>query len=158
MLKQYLDMLKESLREKSKILDSLQESSKAQDSLLSAQSLDMEAFDALVASKDEEVSRLIRLDEGFDSLYNRIKAELEEHKAENASLIREIQGLIKEVSEKGLQVEAQEKRNRQRLEFHIKNERGRIQTGRSTSRAAMSYYENMNRLNVIAPQFMDNRK
>ena len=158
MLKQYLDMLKESLTEKSQILDSLLESSKAQDALLSAQTLDMEAFDALVLAKDDEVGKLVRLDEGFDSLYNRIKNELEGKKDQYADRIREMQSLIKEVSEKGLQVEAQEKRNRQRLEFHIKNERGKIQQGRSTSRAAMSYYENMNRLNVNAPQFMDNRK
>ena len=158
MLKQYLDMLSESLKEKSGLLDSLLEATKAQDQLLSAEELDMEAFDELVNAKDEDVNRLIRLDEGFENLYQKLKENLEAGKDQYKSQIKELQELIREVTEKGLQVEAQEKRNRQRLEFHIKNERGKIQQGRSTSRAAMSYYENMNRLNVNAPQFMDNRK
>ncbi len=158
MLKQYLDMLSESLKEKSGLLDSLLEATKAQDQLLSAEELDMEAFDQLVNAKDEDVNRLIRLDEGFENLYQKLKENLEAGKDQYKSQIKELQELIREVTEKGLQVEAQEKRNKARLEFHIKNEKNRIQRGRSTSRAAMNYYESMNRLGVNTPQFMDNRK
>ncbi len=158
MLKQYLDMLSDSLKEKSAILDSLLESTRVQDQLLNAENLDMEAFDALVNAKDAEVDRLIRLDEGFESLYEKLRTGLQSEKDNYKSEIAGLQQLIREVSEKGLQVEAQEKRNKTRLEFHIKNEKGRIQKGRSTSRAAMNYYENMNRLGINAPQFMDNRK
>ena len=139
-------------------MDSLLESSKAQDKLLSAQSLDMEAFDALVESKDQEVQRLIRLDEGFETLYEKISDGLEAAKDQYADEIRGIQSLIKEVSEKGLRVEAQEKRNKQRMEFHLKNEKNRIQGGRHSSKVAMNYYQSMNKLGVIQPQFMDNRK
>ncbi len=157
-MEQYLDMLEESLREKSKLLDSLMEASEAQDRLLSAQSFDMEAFDALVSAKDMDVQKLIRLDEGFEKLYENIRTELAAEREKHAPRIRTLQELIKEVSEKGLQVEAREKRNRQRLEFHVKNEKNRIQKGRNTSRAAMNYYESMNKLKVNDPQFMDNRK
>ena len=82
MMSNYLTVLEESLMKKNAILDSIQEASRKQNELLKCEKLDLERFDELVEEKDGYLKELEKLDEGFEILYDKVKQELLENKAE----------------------------------------------------------------------------
>ena len=118
----------------------------------------MEAFDRFVDVKADCIDRLDKLDEGFTSLYDRIKERLDAEKASCKDEISRMQTLITKITDKSTRIQAGEKRNKEAMERLMLRERKKIQMQRTTSKAAMSYYESMNKLKVVPPQFLDNRK
>ena len=106
----------------------------------------------------EIIQKLTELDEGFEALYERIREQLLTNKDAYKDQIRRIQGLISEVTEKGVSIKAQETRNKKLVEDYFIRERRELQKGRNASRTAYGYYKNMSGNNVIPPQFMDQKK
>jgi hypothetical protein len=68
-----------------------------------------------------------------------------------------MQKLITEVTEKSVSIQAEEERNKALIESRFNREKNRIKSGRSSSRVARDYYNNMNKLNHIDSQFWDKK-
>ncbi|MDD3415235.1 MAG: hypothetical protein PHY47_14695 [Lachnospiraceae bacterium] len=158
MLKQYLDLLKESLENKSQILSEIEKSSEKQSKQIATAPFDMEAFDAIVDEKDVMVSKLNRMDEGFESLYEKISDNLQAEKEQYTEEIRSMQELIRTVTSQSMTIQALEKRNKQGIEAVFARERQKLNVQRSASKAAMHYHDSMNQTHIITPQFLDNKK
>lgn len=157
MMDNYLNILEESLKQKSQILDKITEYSGEQELLLKKEKLELEQFDALVDKKDALIRKLTELDEGFGTLYDRIKEQLQGNKEAYRIQIGRLQQLITQVTEKSISIQAQESRNKALVEQHFKGMRQEMKQGRRSSKAAMDYYKNMSRANVVMPQFMDEK-
>ena len=158
MLGTYLNILKESLEKKIEALMSIEEIGNAQSELLKKESLDMEAFDRTVDEKDTYINELNKLDEGFETLYDKIKEELLEQKAQYAEQIKHLQELIGEITDKSVAIQAQESRNKALVEKHFTRERQELGKSRISSKAAYGYYKNMNKSTVVDSHFMDQKK
>ncbi len=105
-MENYLSILEESLRKKLQILDELTSYTMAQQDLLKAEELDYEAFDQLVEKKDPLVQMIMELDQGFETVYDRIKEQLIGHKELYAVQIRTLQNLISELTDKSVKLQA----------------------------------------------------
>ena len=151
----YLNLLKDSLAKKEKILIDLQAKSEEQGELVKEKEVDWDEFTRLVDEKGELVDEILKLDEGIDSLYSRIKEGLEENKDKYKETILEIKELIKSVTEKSTNLEATELRNKTVIESAFANTRKEIKQSKLGQKAAADYYNKMNKINTIDPQLMD---
>ena len=158
MLDTYLNVLQESLEKKIEALKSIEEIDNAQEEILKAESFDMEAFDRTVDEKDIYIGELNKLDEGFGSLYDKIKAELIQNKGQYAVQIRRLKNLISEITDRSVTIQAQESRNKQMVEQKFAKERQNLGKVRISSKAAYGYYQNMSKNAGTNSRFMDEKK
>ena len=151
-------ILVESLEKKSRILDEIIKENEAQEILFKQDQLDMEALDASADRMGELAEKLELLDEGFEAVYDRIRQELIDNKSAYRQEIRRMQELIAVITEKVVGINAARMRNKTQAENQFKKSRQQIGRASSRMKASQNYYNNMNRLNFVDPQFYDNKK
>ncbi len=156
-MENYLNILKDSLGQKTVILDEILMLDEEQEKLLKQEKLDLEAFDGIVDQKDTLAEKLTRLDDGFETLYDRIKDQLQDNKETYRSQIAAVQKLITEVTEKTVSIQTKEARNKELLAKQISGLRQELNQNRRSSKAAYDYYLNMNNAGMARPQFMDQK-
>ena len=72
--------------------------------------------------------------------------------------VQKLQELIRDAVDKGVTIEAQEKRNKAALEAVFRMKRQEIRQMKVSTSAATKYYKSMSRINNIDPQLMDKKK
>ena len=154
----YLQILIESLEKKNEVLDKISVLNKEQAEISAHQPMDMEAYDKTMDEKGELIDEINRLDDGFTSTYERIKDEVQKQPDKYRSQVLVLQELIRTAVEKGVAIEAQEKRNRAALETVFRMKRQEIRQMKVSSSAAATYYKSMSRINTVDPQLMDREK
>ena len=157
MISASLDMLEESLIKKIEIMKKIEEENALQKELLSADETDLEAFDKTLDKKGEYIDDLDKLDEGFQSLFDRVKAEVGNNKQAYADQIKRMQALIHEIMDRSASIEAEERRNKKLAEAYFSAEREKMATGKRSAAAAFNYYSTMNKFKDIPPQFYDTK-
>lgn len=158
MIENYLKILEDSLQKKSKVLDEIILYNQGQETLLKQENVSLDELDANMSQKNELIQKLVKLDEGFENLYEKIREQLVGNRTRYAEQISRLQNLISEVTEKSVSIQAQEARNKKLIEVYFANEKGQLRQGRQVSKAAYDYYKNMNNMNVVPPQIMDQKK
>ena len=154
----YLSVLEDSLKKKLQILDELTDYTMQQQELLKVEELDYEAFDRLVDQKDPLIQKIMELDQGFETVYDRIKEQLLGNKEQYAAQIKALQSLIGELTDKSVKLQTMEQRNKSAVEQQFRKSREKIRQGRQNKQAALNYYKNMNNSNYVPPQFLDDKK
>lgn len=157
MEKQYIDMMLESLQKKEKVLTSLLTKSEEQKVVLSAEEVDWDVFDQLTTDKGELIDELLKLDEGFETLFERIKEPLTQKKDFYKTEIGFMQATIRSLTENSAKLETLEQRNKKLVETKMAESRQNIKQSKLGSQAAMQYYQRMNRINTLDPQLMDKK-
>lgn len=158
MMDNYLKILEESLQKKLELLDEIQKYNEEQHRIFSSEKVELDKFDEAIAQKGRLVERVVQLDEGFETLYAKVSEELQGNRQKYAEQIRTLQQLVKQVTEKSVSVQAQEARNKALIEQYFAREKNQIAQGRKSSKAAYSYYNNVNKAVYNEPRFMDSRK
>lgn len=158
MIENYLSILEESLKKKIDVLKRIQASNEVQTGILKQEPVDLEAFDKIVDEKDLYIEELNSLDEGFESLYEKVRQELDGNRSKFADQIKRMQGLITDITDRSVAIQAQEARNKALVEKCFKMERQNLGQSRKNSKAAYGYYQNMSNKNVPQSHFMDQKK
>ncbi len=158
MINSYLVVLEDSLNKKKAVLDRILNISQSQTSLLKGDGMDAEQYDGYVDEKDACIQELEALDEGFDALYEKVRQELLQNKEQYAGQIRKIQGLISEITEKSVSIQAQESRNRDLLTAYFAQERQALGQMRKSSKVAYGYYQSLNKARREDASVMDLKK
>lgn len=154
----YVAIMIDSLKKKSIILDNISRENARQLMAIKAEPMDETAFDDTIAKKDEYIRQLNVMDSAFQKIYDRVKLQLQEDKVQYASQIRELQRLVQEVTDKAVDIQAQEARNKEAFSNVAIAIRHRVKSAKTAKKVASGYYENMNKLNALEPQFMDQKK
>lgn len=157
MEKQYIQMMLESLQKKEQVLKALLNKSEAQKTVLSAECVNWDTFDALTVEKGTLIDNLLELDEGFESLFERVKEPLTTKKDLYKTEIGFMQATIRSLTDKSAELEALEQRNKKLVETRMTESRQAIKQSKLGSKAAMQYYQRMNKINTIDPQLMDKK-
>lgn len=158
MEKNGMQILIQSLEKKLQILDELVKQNSVQENILQQEPFDMDAFDAAIDVQAGLVEELEKLDNGFEALYERLREEILKHKEQYAAEIARLQNLIGQITDKVVVVNTGNMRNKLLAEKQFKQTRQSIQQSVSKLKAARNYYNSMNNLNCVAPQFYDNKK
>lgn len=150
----YLQIMIDSLKKKKDILIKIVSLNEKQNEILSKEELNQDAFENNMHEKGECIDELEKLDEGFQSVFDRIKEELSNNKQLYSDEIATMKKLIKEVTELGAKVEVQEARNKVKVEAMFRREHQEHKEAKRSASMAKSYYQNMSRVSD-EPQFMD---
>ncbi len=156
--KGYITALKQGLEKKIQILDKIIEENALQRQLLADPELDPDDFEKNLNDKAALVEQLTMLDDGFDTVYERVREELQQNRAAYAVDITCMQKYISAIMEKSTQIQTEEQRNRELVVQKFTSVKKQIREVKSSHKAVNEYYQNMMKLNYVEPQFMDNKK
>jgi len=154
----YIVILKDSLKSKIGCLEDLIKLNNRIEKLALGEKWDYELFDELISEKGKLISRLDKLDDGFTGVYNRVKDVLNNEKDIYAEDIRELKDSIRIITELTLKLEKSELKNKEVFDNRLGSMSKEIKVARTSNKVAANYYQNMAKLNVIEPQFMDKKK
>lgn len=153
-----VDVLLQSLIKKNGVLDRLMDLGQRQEELLRQEELNMDELNTLLEEQAGLVAELDRLDQGFELVYGRCREAIIGHKEEFREEIRQMQECIQQITAKISSINACNMRNKVAAESHFRREKQAISESVSKSKAARNYYNSMNKLNYVSPQFYDNKK
>ncbi len=158
MTESYLEMMKESLIQKIDVLEEIEKENAIQKEILeNEEHFDSEGFDKAISRKGELIKKIVKLNDGFETLFERVKEELDGNRDKYRTQIAEYQSMIRRITDLSNAIEVQEKRNRDLATNHFRSSRDKINRNRKTSKAALDYYLTMNKSNVTPPQFYDTK-
>ena len=98
------------------------------------------------------------MDDGFEQVYNRVKSILADEKEAYREEIKQMQGLIREITDKSATVQAQEQRNRELAVKKFSSVKKNIRKVRTSNKVANQYYKNMAKTNVVDSHFVDKKE
>lgn len=153
----YLQVMTSSLEKKKKILQDIVDYNVEQEHIVTSGEFDGDKFQKNMENKAECIDMLNVLDEGFQSVYDRVKADVEMYKQNYKADIQRLQQLIKEVSALSATIQAQESRNKLQIERKFRELKQETKTAKRSVSMANKYYQNMSRVSS-EPQFMDSKK
>lgn len=154
----YIDVMLQSLKKKEQILEQIISLDDLQKKQLENPECTADEFDATVEEKAGLIEQLEQLDDGFEKMYERMKGELQENRTAYADQIRKMQELIRSITDKSVQIQAQEARNKDLMVQKFARVKRQAKEIRSNNKATTEYYRSMSQVNYIDPQFMDNKK
>lgn len=154
----YVSMLKEGLEKKLHLLDAIiSENEKQLDVIRDVNSLP-EDLQATIDKKSDLIEEIGKIDDGFEELFERTKKVLESEKVKYKAQISDMQLLIRQISDRTAQIQAQENRNKEQAEDKFTYIKNQIQKVSKSQKAVHSYYNSMMKANYLDPQFMDDKK
>lgn len=154
----YVSILIESLQQKKIVLSALAHENEEQAAIVKEDNFDLEAFDRNTNAKADLISKLELLDNGFASVYERVREEMMEHKDKYKTEIETLQTLISQITDLSIAIQASEARNKQMLEQYFIQSRKRLKNNRISVKVANDYYRSMSQMNYIDPQLLDKKK
>ena len=143
-----LSILQESLVAKRQVLLEIQEYNRKQEAVFTAEEVDMSLFDEAIEEKGRLIERLTQLDDGFETMYQKLARELENNRERYAAQIKVLQEQIREITDLGVSIQAQEARNKSLIENYFSRERKNMHKSLQNSTKAYKFYKNMSSLNA----------
>ena len=158
MIKSYIQILQDSLVKKLELLTLIEEKSLEQSMMLKKQDVDLSLVDFNMDEKAALIDEVLSLDDGFEVLYEKIKVHLVPNKELYRNEIKDLQRLIEKVTEKNASIQAIEARNKAEMEVVFNNRKKGLQGKKNAMSVAKNYYQNMNKVKHVSPQFLDQKK
>lgn len=152
-----LTILIDSLDKKIDVLKRIQAYNDIQEKSFLETTPDLDSFDEAIAQKDALIEELMRLDDGFETLFEEVKSEVETNRSAYVNEIATMQNQIRTITELSNAVQAKEARNKKLVEEYFRKSRTGIKQGRQQSKAALDYYKSMNNPAVSAYHMMDSK-
>ena len=118
----------------------------------------MEDFDQTVEDKGKLIEQLGQLDSGFEKLYAQVSEELQDNKEQYADEIRQMQSLIRSITDKSVKIQAQEARTKDLMMQKFGVIKKHAKNVRMNSKAITGYYKTMDRTKYMDPQFMEKKQ
>lgn len=154
----YVDVLLTSLRKKVSILEQLETVVMDQERALKNKNVDIEELDQLDIKKGELLEELNDADEGFEQVYERVKEEIANQKYQYEAQIKEMQQLIKVITDLTVKLQAQEVRNKQWAEIYFQSKKNEVRIFRKGSKSTVKYTNNMANRQMGQSYFLDKKK
>ena len=158
MIMSYLNILQDSLFKKLELLEQIEKKSLEQAEMIKDTNVELELVDSNMDEKAKLIDEIVKLDNGFESIYEKIREELMANKGQFKEQIRNLQGLIGKVTEKSASIQAIEARNKAQMDIVFATQKREVQNRRSAMSVARDYYQNMNKVKHVSPQFLDHKK
>lgn len=155
-IKQYVEILLESLKKKKSVLQNILEQNIRQEEII-RNHCDIDEFDKTVKMKRRYIRELEGLDSGFEKVYERIKSELSGVKENYRDEISRMQKLISEITDLSVRIQASEERNKKLVETYFSYTRGKIRESKKSVRVASDYYKSMSGTNYTDARLMDRK-
>ncbi len=154
----YLQVLVDTIAEKETILRRILEITKLQEELSKRDSYAMEEMEKTLNDKEIQISRLNYLDEGFQTIYDRVRLELRNHKEQYRDDVLKLQESIRVCIALGNEIKVLEERNRNRFSALFSKTRMQYSASKNKASVAQNYAKVMNNVKVMDAYFVDKKK
>ena len=154
----YIRILRESLEKKERILRNLLDMTRQQEEYLAGSEFELDVFEEMLDVKNGMIEELNSVDDGFETVYERIREYLQSHQKELAEPIREMQNRVREITSLSVSLQALEERNRKKLEGIFASKQQEIKKFRQSSQMVNNYYQTMSGAGSYQPSFLDKKK
>lgn len=154
----YLNILQDSLIKKLDLLEQIEKKSLEQSEMIKGTNVDLELVDVNMDEKAALIDEILKLDNGFESIYEKVREQLLSNKEQFKVQIHNLQGLIAKVTEKSTSIQAIEARNKAQMDIVFATQKKEVQNRRNAMSVARDYYQNMNKVKHVSPQFLDHKK
>ncbi|SHO48755.1 hypothetical protein [Anaerocolumna xylanovorans] len=155
----YINILLDTLYKKEELLTSLMGITREQEKLLEEKDFSMDKFDTAMEEKEKLIRNLNMLEDGFEALYQRVEKELHARNSEYQQSILKAQQLIRSITEKSVNLQALESKNKEKLLFFLAGKRQEIRSFKNSSQVADRYQQNMtNQHQEGQSYFLDKKK
>ena len=154
----YITILIQSLEKKLSVLEEVSSENQKERQILLEEELDLDAFQAAIDRKAQLIEQIGFLDDGFEKLYEHVKDTLNQSKQTYEQEIIRLKELISQITELTVSIQKEELDNRDLAEQHFSGMKKKTRQMKTSKQVATQYYQNMAKLNVIEPQFMDKKK
>ena len=158
MMGNYLQILQDSLVKKLELLDEIEKKSLEQADMIKEPNVDLALVDFNMDEKAKLIDDVLALDDGFESIYEKIREQLIANKEQFKPQINALQNLIEKVTEKSASIQAIEARNKAQMEVVFASQKREVQSRRNAMSVAKDYYQTMNKVKHVSPQFLDQKK
>ena len=158
MSEKYVDILLQSLRKKEQVLNEIIRLDNVQKEQLENEMCSGEDFDQTVEAKSKCIEQLEQLDSGFQKVYDRVSDVLQGDRDTYSEEIRQMKELIRVITDLSVEIQVQEARNKELMTLKFSDVKKKTRSLRTGRKVANQYYENIQNLNNIEPQFMDNKQ
>lgn len=154
----YLKVLSDTLEQKQQVLRQVLEITKQQERLIHSDNFEETEFGELLNQKEPLIARINQLDDGFASVYERIRQDVIDQGGIYDAEVIKLQGQIKSCVEIGNDIQVLEERNRDALARKMSSKKQEYKTKAASSTAAKSYYQTMSNTKYMDSFFMDQKK
>ena len=104
------------------------------------------------------IEEINKLDEGFELTYNRVREMIKENPEAYRDKIEKLQNSIRTLVDKGVEIEASERRNQIKFDLKVSKGKDKIRSYNLNSNAVTKYYSNMNGSVDGTTYFVDKKK
>lgn len=154
----YISIMQQSLKKKLAVLDEIVRLDDLQKEQLTDEACTVDKFDKTVEDKSRLIDQLEQLDSGFEKLYAQVAEELDNNREAYADEIRQMQELIRSITDKSVMIQAQEARNKDLMMQKFGAVKKHAREVRVNSKAITGYYKTMDRTKYMDPQFMEKKQ
>lgn len=154
----YVQVLIDTLTEKELTLRKILEITKLQEELSKKDTYAMEDMEKTLDEKEIQISRVNYLDEGFQSVYERIRSELRKNNDKYKVEIAALQDKIRICMDIANEIQVLEDRNRNRFSALFAKTRKQYTTSKTQANVAQNYAKIMNKAKVLDSYFVDKKK
>ena len=154
----YVQVLIDTIHKKEEVLYQILEITRQQEQLSKRDTYASEEMEAAMNEKEILIARLNYLDDGFESVYDRIRSELRNHVEDYRQEIGKLQDAIRRCTELGNEIQILEERNRNRFSMLFSNARSQYATSKTQANAAQSYHKMMNNSKIADAYFVDHKQ
>lgn len=154
----YIKILADTLMKKNVLLEEIIELNKTQDEILTSSEVNIEMFNIIIDRKEKVILQLNQLDDGFEKIYNKVQESLKNDTINYRTEVIFLQELIKQIMDKSINIQTQEKSNKLKLETFFMNQKQEIKTYKVSSQTVSNYYKNMMNEFQGESYFLDKKK
>lgn len=156
--REYLKLLIQSLKKKLLLLNQIIVLNQQQKEMLMDENLDPDTLDVNVREKDELISQVTQLDDGFDEVYAHIADLMKKNHSDYEEELDRMRELIRQIMAKDASIRADEQRNYELAQKKFARVKKQIREVKTSQKMVNRYYQNMMQQRQADIQYMDNKK
>ena len=154
----YVQVLVRTLQKQVETLSTILEITKEQSRIADAPDFDEVMLEDTLNRKEVLIARLNELDAGFTSVYGRVRKEIQARQDDYKEDIQQMQSLIKECTDLGVEIKVLESRNRDKLVQCFSKKQQQYGSQKTAASVASHYNQTMNNTKVVDSFFLDRKK
>lgn len=142
----YIGVLINTLQKQVQVLKEILEVTQQQRVIAKDKDFDEVMLEESLNKKEILIAKLNELDDGFTSVYGRVRSEVREKQELYKEELQQMQNLIKECTDLGVEIRVLEERNREKLVQCFANKHKQYGSQRTAASVASHYHQTMNHL------------
>ena len=153
----YIQVLIATLQKQVQVLQQILSITQEQSVIAGKADFDEIMLEESLNKKDILIAELNKLDDGFTTVYGRVRSEMMGRQEFYKDELQQMQTLIKECTDLGVEIKVLEERNREKMTQGFANKHQKYSSKRTAASVASHYHQTMNNTKIANSYFVDKK-